>query len=131
MEFRGESTKEPNLAWLKTFRGIFSGGVKRLAQGKSVSIEMRTHEEYASSKGSGTPRSNLYAQVDGESFEFDCDGEVIDLYRKGSVPVLFGPHRGKAMQGPPAKLKSGSFNARWPKSPSESDLVSPTSPYTE
>ena len=113
-----------SIAFLKTFRGIFSGGVKKLAQGRAVSIEMHPMEEWAKNKSGGTtsPRTNLYAQVDGESFEFDCDQECIDVYRKGSVPVLFGPKRGKALQGPPAKLKSGSFNARWPKSPSEGGL---------
>ncbi len=60
-------------------------------------------------------KSTLFAQVDGEAFEFECDGEAIEVFRKGSVPTLFGPFRGKPHMGPPAKLKSGSFNSRWPR----------------
>ena len=120
-----------SIAFLKTLKGIWSGGVTRLAQGRNISIEMHPKEVWAQKKrGSHDEEvsSNLYAQVDGESFSFDCDDEVIEVYRKGSVPVLFGPFRGKAMQGPPAKLKSGSFHARWPKSPSEAGSV-PSSPH--
>merc|ERR1711934_932715 len=108
-----------SIAFLKTLKGIWSGGVTRLAQGRNISIEMHLKEVWAQKKR---------GSHDGESFSFDCDEEVIEVYRKGSVPVLFGPFRGKAMQGPPAKLKSGSFHARWPKSPSEAGSV-PSSPH--
>jgi len=65
--------------------------------------------------GGSTRRDTLFAQVDGEAFEFQSSSEVIHISRKGSVPTLFGPLRGKSRQGPPAKLKSGSFQKRWPK----------------
>lgn len=113
-----------SIALLKTLRGVFSGGVSKLAQGSKISIQMHPMEVWATKK-QGVPKSKLYGQVDGESFEFGCDGEVIDIHRKGSVPTMFGPYRGKAQQGPPAKLIQGSFNARWPRSPSEQELASP------
>ena len=113
-----------SIALLKTLRGVFSGGVSKLAQGSKISIQMHPMEVWARKK-QGVPKSKLYGQVDGESFEFGCDGEVIDIHRKGSVPTMFGPYRGKAQQGPPAKLIQGSFNARWPRSPSEQELASP------
>ncbi len=113
-----------SIALLKTLRGVLSGGVSKLAQGKNISIEMHPMEVWAKHKegSSGGPSPNLFGQVDGESFEFGCDGEVIDVYRKGSVPTMFGPYRGKTNQGPPAQLKMGSFDARWPRTPSEPTL---------
>ena len=39
-----------SIALLKILRGVFSGGVKRLAQGKSISIQMHPMEVWASKK---------------------------------------------------------------------------------
>jgi len=79
------------------------------------SDEMSSPTSPSSPGSASARRGTLFAQVDGEAFEFQSSSEVISISRKGSVPTLFGPLRGKSRQGPPAKLKSGSFQKRWPK----------------